>query len=37
MMGKREGRSSEKHPLVIVARVTAAWHPPNRSSLTLEV
>lgn len=33
-MGKRCGRSSEKHPLVIVARATATWHPPNSHRLS---
>lgn len=34
MTGKRGGRSSEKHPLVIVARATATWHPPNSHRLS---
>lgn len=34
MTGKRGGRSSEKHPLVIVARATATWHPPDSHRLS---
>lgn len=34
MMKKRRGRSSETHPLVIVARATATWHPPNSHRLS---